>query len=61
MLKLLSINPYLILIQMISLNLFQKKLHGYDFDFSAWPVDFSWTDSQEYVHLIILSLLEYIF
>lgn len=48
------------ILQIISFQLFQKKLHGYDFDFSAWPVDFSWTDSQEYANLVILPLLEYI-
>ncbi|XP_050429357.1 phosphatidylserine lipase ABHD16A [Adelges cooleyi] len=28
----------------------QKKLHSYDFDFSAWPIDFSWSlvDEENY-------------
>jgi len=25
----------------------KKKLHSYDFDFSSWPVDFSWTKDEE--------------
>ncbi|XP_022169326.1 protein ABHD16A isoform X1 [Myzus persicae] len=25
----------------------KKKLHSYDFDFSAWPVDFSWNSAEE--------------
>lgn len=24
------------------------NLHKYDFDFSSWPVDFSWTINEEY-------------
>ncbi|XP_050535509.1 phosphatidylserine lipase ABHD16A [Daktulosphaira vitifoliae] len=28
-------------------NANQKKLHNYDFDFSAWPVDFSWSKADE--------------